>query len=167
MTDLNGDGRISESEIMILMIAESQGIFMILKELCQKISEVIIDYRDREFGRYDQNHVERWIYQFEEHEREIVLQETLHILERNYITLKQFEQFVHNVIESPLVHCGKQEEYWKNVTLLSIQKDGNSQRELNNILLECLLNKFGLEPSTSKENIEFIYLDDFIFLAID
>lgn len=136
---------------------------MVLSELCQKISEIIFDYRNKEFGAYDKNHVERWINQFEEHERELVLQETLRILKRNYITLEHFLKFVQSIITSPKVHCGNQEQYWKNVSLLSIQKDGNSQKELNKILTECLLNKFGVIPKNPIQNTEFIYLDDFIF----
>lgn len=136
---------------------------MDIKELCERISEVIIDYRNREFGVYDSLHVERWISQFEDDEKELVLLETLRILKRNYITIDKFISFVNALIESPGVYYGEKEKYWNTVCLLKIQKDGNSQTELNKILSETLLNKFGVDSSTNNTSDEFIYLDDFIF----
>lgn len=95
-------------------------------DTCNKIAEIIRDYRDGEFGTYDSSHVEKWIAQFNADEQETVLLETLKILKRNYITRENFSQFVDVLIGSDAVYKGEKDGYWRNVSLLDIQQNGNS-----------------------------------------
>ncbi|WP_171043286.1 hypothetical protein [Pseudoalteromonas sp. S1610] len=41
------------------------------ESLCVSKSKIIKDYRNNEIANYDQEHVQRWINQFEDHEQEI------------------------------------------------------------------------------------------------
>lgn len=132
-------------------------------DVCKNIAEIIRDYRSGEFGRYDSSHVEKWISQFDEDEQEIVLLETLKILKRNYITRENFSQFVDALIDSDSVYKSEKDIYWKNVSLLNIQKNGNSQNELNNVLAEKINSLYQVDNLIGKKSDEFIYLDDFIF----
>jgi hypothetical protein len=69
------------------------------EELCQSISDVICDYRNSEFGNYDYDHVVRWISQFEEDEKQIVLRETNQLLQKNFISYGIFVEFMNTPIE--------------------------------------------------------------------
>jgi len=132
-------------------------------DACNKIAEIISNYRDGEFGIYNSSHVKRWIDQFDKDEQQIVLLETLEILKRNYITQNNFIQFVNTLIDSNAVYKRKKDTYWKTVSLLDIQKNGNSQHELNRILAQIIQSRYSLPISQNANHNEFIYLDDFIF----
>lgn len=49
-------------------------------QLCEGISNIIKGYAANRHGTYDAAHVNRWIQQFDEGERQLVLEETLNIL---------------------------------------------------------------------------------------
>jgi len=132
-------------------------------EECRKIADIIEGYRDGEFGTYDSSHVERWIAQFDEDEQETVLLETLKILKKNYITADKFTQFINDLIKLDSVHNGDISNYWKSVSLLDIQKNGSSQDELNDILVQAISERYGVSGVIGKDSDEYIYLDDFIF----
>lgn len=132
-------------------------------EACEKISEIICGYRGGQFGAYDCSHVKRWVAQFEDGEQEVVLLETLRILKRNYITFADFNSFVNVLMSSESVSNGQGDAYWRSVSLLDIQKNGSSQKELNNILAKSLLERYGVVGGVAGRSCEFIYLDDFIF----
>lgn len=132
-------------------------------EYCRKIAEIIDGYRGGEFGAYDSSHVERWIAQFDDEEQETVLLETLKILKRNYITADNFTKFINDLIGSDYLYSGEKDNYWRSVSLLDIQKNGNSQNELNDVLVQAITDRYGVSELIGKESDEFIYLDDFIF----
>jgi len=132
-------------------------------KICQKIAMIINSYRDGEFGVYDCDHVERWVSQFEGDEQDVVLSETYKILKRNYITQDQFIDFVDTLIDSDSVYKGDQDNYWKSVSVLDIQKNGNSQTELNDIIKKLVFERYGVEDLVGKDSNEYIYIDDFIF----
>jgi hypothetical protein len=133
------------------------------EDVSQKIANIIGGYRDGEFGNYDINHVNRWISQFEDDEKEIVLLETHKLLKRNYITRENFSEFINLLIDSDSVYRGDKDSYWKSVSILNIQKNGNSQKELNEILRTKINKTFQGVDFTPKDSGEYIYLDDFIF----
>ncbi len=132
-------------------------------DVCNNIADIIKDYRDGEFGDYNSSHVEKWIAQFDADEQETVLLETLKILKRNYITRENFTQFVDVLIDSDSVYSNEKDTYWRSVSLLDIQKNGNSQDELNEVLAGSINSRYEVDDLIGKESDEFIYLDDFIF----
>ena len=131
--------------------------------LPQKIANIIGTYRNGEFGAYDHNHVLRWASQFEADEQNIVLEETHKILKRNFITKDKFFQFVDVLIDSDVVHVNDKDNYWKNASALNIQKNGNSQNEINEIFASKIFEQYGVTDLVGKQSTEYIYLDDFIF----
>ncbi|MDI1222344.1 hypothetical protein [Acinetobacter sp.] len=133
------------------------------EEICQSIANIIYSYRDGEFGAYDYDHVERWASQFDSTERALVLEETNKILKRNYICKGSFEEFVDIIVNSNQVYTGDKELYWRNVSALNIQINGNSQHELNVILNNKFFGLYGVQNLIGKTSTEYIYLDDFIF----
>jgi hypothetical protein len=133
------------------------------EELCQSISNVINGYRNKEFGEYDYNHVNRWVSQFEDCEKRVVLEETNRILKKNFISHDLFLKFIDALIQSPSIYVEEKDSYWNKVSLLDIQKNGNSQKELNTILHGKLNELYDVPNIIGKESEEYIYLDDFIF----
>ncbi|WP_298943235.1 hypothetical protein [uncultured Psychromonas sp.] len=133
------------------------------EELCESIAGVISGYRNNEFGVYDAHHVKRWIEQFEVHERSIVLKETNKILKNNFITQKLFNNFIESAISSPKIAGNDKNSFWQNVSILEIQKNGDSQKELNELFCAQLKDEYEVINPINKASNEFIYLDDFIF----
>ncbi|TMP59768.1 hypothetical protein CWB77_13205 [Pseudoalteromonas sp. S1610] len=133
------------------------------ESLCLSISKIIKDYRNNEFGNYDQEHVQRWINQFEDHEQEIVLLETNRILRKNFITIEKFHEFADTVISYDGVYGKDQKDFWDHVSILQIQKQGNSQSELNKIFIDKLSKSFNVEGIINARANNYLYIDDFIF----
>jgi hypothetical protein len=133
------------------------------EELCQSISNVINGYRNKEFGEYDYNHVQRWISQFDDSEKRIVLEETNRILKKNFISHDLFLKFIDSLIQSSSIYVDNKDSYWNRVSLLDIQQNGQSQKELNTILKDKLNELYDVPNIIGKQSEEFIYLDDFIF----
>ncbi len=132
-------------------------------ELCEAISEIIHGYAGNRYGIYDAAHVNRWIEQFEENERQLVLEETLHILQSQYITREKFTEFVSTVIDFDKIHEGNPRQFWESASLLQIQLHGNSQRELNDIFCNVLQAKYQVGGIVNNRSLNYFYIDDFIF----
>lgn len=134
-----------------------------MQELLESISSMIIDYADGEFGKLDENHVLRWVNQFQEEDRQIVLEETNRLLKKTYITKESFEKFISNLIVSEKFSSSNQSEFWSQISLCDIQINGNSQKELNSLVKKNVLEQFGFEPKINAISQHYIYLDDFVF----
>lgn len=131
--------------------------------LCSQIATIIADYANGEFGVYDQNHVCTWANQFDLSERQIVLEETLHILQNNYITSDNFIRFANDAIDCSALHGGDSAAFWANSSILDIQIDGNSQTELNDIFCNVLHGKLAVLGRINVRSNTYLYIDDFIF----
>ncbi len=134
-----------------------------MEDLISSISSIIVDYADGEFGRLDEAHVRRWIEQFDEADREVVLAETNRILKRTYITKEEFSKFISSLITSPKFSTEDQADFWSKVSLCNVQLNGNSQTELVSLVREHVQNKYGLQPKVNSHSEHYIYLDDFLF----
>ncbi|EKO3629413.1 hypothetical protein M3926_003555 [Vibrio metschnikovii] len=132
-------------------------------ELCLSIANVISNYRNGEFGKYDDAHVWRWIEQFDIDERRIVLEETNRILKKNFISRESIDQLVDAVISSRVVYGENKDNYWSSVSILDIQIRGNSQKELNDIFCSKLSETYDIHNIINCESREYLYIDDFIF----
>ena len=131
--------------------------------LRQAIANIISGYAGNRFGTYDQAHVERWINQFEEDERQLVLEETLHILKSQYITEERFVELVKDTIHEQSIHGGNPTAFWSEASLLQIQLNGNSQIELNDIFCTVLEETHHVSNIINKTSSNYFYVDDFIF----
>ena len=64
----------------------------LIRTLEEQIAEKIKNYR-KGTGVYDAEHVNRWISQFPEEERMVVLTETNRLLEQNYVDQAKFMEW--------------------------------------------------------------------------
>ena len=73
----------------------------LIRTLEEQIAEKIKNYR-KGTGVYDAEHVDRWISQFPEEERMVVLTETNRLLEQNYVDqakLMEWERYIETNVE--------------------------------------------------------------------
>lgn len=134
-----------------------------MEDLISSISSVIWDYADGEFGRLDEAHVRRWIEQFDEIDREVVLAETNRILRRTYITQEKFATFISSLITSTKFSTNNQADFWSKISLCDIQQNGNSQKELVLLVCQNVRSTYGFEPNVNSDAVHHIYIDDFLF----
>ncbi|EJC1076388.1 hypothetical protein Q6U62_000275 [Vibrio parahaemolyticus] len=133
------------------------------QQLCAAIANIIDGYANNRYSLNDVAHVERWIEQFEEDERQIVLEETLHILQNHYITKEMFETFSEQIIDNQSLTGGNPQAFWTNASILDIQINGHSQQELNGIFCNILARKYNINNIVNVESNTYFYVDDFIF----
>lgn len=132
-------------------------------QLCEAISQIILGYAGNRYGIYNAAHVHRWIQQFDDNERQLVLEETLHILQTYYITQDKFIEFVSAIIDFENIHKGNPTHFWGNASLLQIQLNGHSQNELNDIFCNVLHTKYQVNCMINNNSLNYFYIDDFIF----
>jgi hypothetical protein len=134
------------------------------RELLDSIAKTIADYRKGEIAAPDSDHVDAWIQQFDNGVQIPMLTELLHVLGETYISRVQVREFLSGLIKSKDFASDSPRSFWKNVSFLSIQEGGNSQREMLEMFDEVLQEEYGLEISMCGKNPRmFIYLDDGIF----
>lgn len=134
-----------------------------MEDLISSISGIILNYADGEFGQLDENHVRRWIEQFDPADREVVLAETNRILKKTYITQEEFTTFINTIITSPKFSTENQADFWSNISLFNLQLNGHSQNELVKQVRNQVLLKYGFRPKINGNSDHYIYLDDFLF----
>jgi hypothetical protein len=133
-------------------------------DLLNSVAQTISSYSKRKFELLGPMHVERWLNQFTPENQLDFIREYDHVIKKLYITREKVAGFLRDLAHSNKLAGENPAQFWMNACVLTIQKDGNSQREMNAIFAEILLNDFNIEMKTSPENCEtFIYLDDVLF----
>ncbi|MFC0224995.1 phosphoribosyltransferase-like protein [Serratia aquatilis] len=135
--------------------------------LKKSIASTISDYRHQPDSGIDAIHVDKWISQFNQNDREFVLTQTDELLKIFYITEQKYDDFVTAIIKRPA-----NEEYFLGYSFLDIQASGNSQHEILE-KMQLAANEHGrfklltINSFTKKENLrnKFIYQDDLSFSA--
>ena len=137
------------------------------EDLLKKISLIIKDYRAEELGSaLDKQHVKKWIDQFDEKNREIILKETAHILQNWYFDEKQFESFFDEVLSFLCKKYSISEiELIRKTVFLSTQEQCKSQTRMLNKLKKIIIDRYGITIiSTVDASYQiFVYLDDGLF----
>ena len=110
-------------------------------------------------------HVDRWISQFPEDERIVVLTETDSLLAHNYIRKKSIKRFFDEIWSArDIIGTGSILEINK-IQFLNIQREGNSQNRLVSLLEKYYLKKKGIMINRNNHSCtqKYIYLDDCMF----
>ncbi|WP_202436577.1 phosphoribosyltransferase-like protein [Vibrio eleionomae] len=105
-----------------------------MKNEASKISKIIENYCDGEFGILDEEHVLKWVHQFEVDDRQLILEETNRILRTTYINKELLLEKIKKMSGCNELTGKNPREYWSNCSLLNIQENGSSQSELVGIL---------------------------------
>lgn len=136
-----------------------------MEEKIDKVFELIKDYREGDlFFTMNRDKVENWINQFEDHDKEFLLDELLHILPESYISkskaLTVLDQ-TFDVLKKDLKYDSV-EELLEHTCFLECQEGHKSQAQMLIFLDKLLKEKYGrsVQDCGSKEIKYWIYIDD-------
>jgi hypothetical protein len=147
--------------VTIILPAEAQRIER--QKLCESVAETIKTYREGEIEQRTAEHVDRWLSQFTPENQLEFLREFDHVIGKTFATKDDFSKYLDMLLVEPKLVGSSASTFWRNVTLLDIQKRGFSQDEMIQLLQQRSMEHFGVEASTHPDGEEYIYLDDFIF----
>lgn len=129
------------------------------ENLLTSIAGTIKDYRDGEIAVDPVNeHVSRWIGQFNPEVQVPMLRELNHVFQRTYVSKVAMRQFLTDIADR--FSC----EFWQSAYICNIQKRGISQSEIMGIFDEILKDKCGSAIEYRKSaNGNLVYFDDAVF----
>lgn len=135
------------------------------QELIQQLLEIISDYRkDSLVSRPDAPHVERWIAQFPEAERDEVLREMIFTLDKTYFSKDKVKDIFSSLLFDNKPISDAELIFWKSASLLDIQKGGNSQHEFSKLVSNLITERSGFKmPINAPEVRNYLYIDDVVF----
>ncbi len=133
--------------------------------IIEKIVEIIAPYRKGDwFVKIDAAHVKKWINQFDEEDREFILNELLHLLPQCFLTKEKTIEALEVVFEvlKKDFKYDSIEELLDHTCFLHCQPEHKSQSILLKFLDEILIEKYGrsVNDCGSKEIKYWLYLDD-------
>jgi hypothetical protein len=128
------------------------------------IAAIMKDYRDGEVRAADADHVERWVAQFDEGVQNGILRELNHVLDHTYISKTNVENFLQNLTTNKQLSGQNPKEFWKHVSILDIQRSGNSQSEMLVTLDEALQATHDISiDECDGSSGSYLYIDDAVF----
>ncbi len=134
------------------------------EQLINGIVEIIENYRLGEIDKPDAAHVVRWIAQFDEQARSLILAELNYVLKRTYISKQAVLDFLEKVVKSKKIAGDDLRDFWQTVNFLDIQNRGNSQREMLALIGSVIQDKFSIDiRKCGIGSSTFMYIDDVIF----
>jgi hypothetical protein len=137
---------------------------MARKKLLDSIASILADYRKGEIDVPDAAHVERWISQFDTEVQGPILSEVQYVLGRTYITRRSVDGFLKGLSTHAKLTNGKPGKFWKEASILRIQRAGSSQKEMLQLFGEILKKDHGVDVYASPQEGEVaVYIDDVIF----
>ena len=145
-----------------------------MEELIKKIVEILRDYRREDINwlyktEINEEHVTKWINQFDEDDREFILTEFLHLLPMSYLTKQRTLEIISSEFEVLRNDFGYDtvQDFLDQTKFLDCQQPGKSQKVLLGFIEEELKGKFGysLEDCGKKEVKNWIYFDDVLASA--
>ncbi|WP_340400003.1 hypothetical protein [Paenibacillus sp. FSL H8-0079] len=133
-------------------------------EFEELINDIVSTTKDYKNGKVmNAKHVTKWIEQFHPDIRLTILQEMSHILKKHYVSKKATADFMEKLLNKHEI-VGDFITNHSTVHFLDIQRNGQSQKDLLELLAEVMEDKFdiklsvcGLQPKT------YVYFDDCIF----
>lgn len=135
-----------------------------IREFADSIAKTTKDYREDEIDAPTTDHVINWIAQFPENVRKNLLSGLDHVLKKTYLSKSAIKKFIAGAATSKPFAGDDPADFWRGANILDIQRGGNSQKDIRELLSNVLEEKFNfsIEDCGSTKGT-FIYLDDVIF----
>lgn len=137
----------------------------IVNEKCNKLAEIICDFRNGEITRIDVTHVKRWICQFEDSCQIPILEEMIYVfsdwyLKRDYI-IEKFIDKIPGILQKKY-NYSSEIETCKNVSFVDVQNVGQSQKRLLSELKRLKQEQYGVSLIFSIDSsiTHYAYIDD-------
>lgn len=137
---------------------------MTYEEKIKKLANILKDYRANELLNPKKENITLWLNQFSVINRETILDEMINICNKLYLTELETNDFLKALVLNEKLTNSNSKAYWSNVSLLNIQKNGNSQNTMLEKFKKIIFQEIGIQVAIndfSKTN--YIYLDDFLF----
>lgn len=135
-----------------------------MDKIAKKIEDILADYRVEDKLNPKKENILKWVSQFREVNQKIILEEMLHIFSRRYLTKSDINIFLEGLVKNKKLAGVKPKDYWSNVSLLAIQKDGDSQRMMNKKFNKIIKEELNIDlPENDLKKKYFLHLDDFLF----
>ena len=127
------------------------------------ISSLINGFRHDELKRnLDVDHVDKWIRQFDEKDRYVVLTETFHALNNSYYKIDKIRAFCKRVLK-----CLHKRTSLENYSFICAETAGQSQKLLLNEMTIIAKSEYGIDIQTTDKTSELkeicIYVDDGLY----
>jgi hypothetical protein len=128
------------------------------------VSNEIKTYRNGDLPEPTPEHVDRWLHQFTTAQQLPFLREFNHVIKQTFITQKNVEDFLSHLVTNQTLAGEDPTAYWSSANFLSIQRNGQSQKEMLKLFSKCLEDECGLDlDDCGDDRGDFIYLDDVMF----
>ena len=140
-----------------------------IQRLEESIADKIKNYQKHlNYWEFDDKHVDIWIKQFPEEEREIVLTEIDSLLSHNYIKKSKIKEFFEEIWDTKEIMGTNPIMSLNQIQFLNIQIKGHSQKRLVNLLEEYYLKSKGITINRCNHmNVKkYIYLDDCMYTGL-
>lgn len=132
--------------------------------LLQSIATTVADYRAGEIAPIDPDHVERWIHQFDEEDRLVILQEMDRILQRYYLSRQKAIQLLEELLDTKDLFGDYPAQIIRTSHFLNIQGGGQSQRKTLELLNQLTVGRYNTSVFERPVNlVRYFYLDDILF----
>lgn len=130
-----------------------------MNPLLESVSKTISDYR-RDFLKIDEDHVERWLSQFDYEVRPSLLSEIDYVLKNTYISEAEFNTYAAELNDSDFVK-GDPKTFWKNANFLFLQPSKSSQSTILKHISDFFKKRFGFElKDCGSEDGPYFYCED-------
>jgi len=133
-------------------------------DLLASVANNIRTYREGDLPEPTPEHVDRWLHQFTSDQQLPFLREFDHVINQTFITQETVKDFLNNLVTNQNLTGEDPAAYWSSANFLTIQQNGQSQKEMLNLFSKCLKEECGLNLDDCGENGgDFIYIDDVMF----
>lgn len=133
-------------------------------DLLVSIANEIKTYREGDLPEPTPEHVDRWLHQFTPAQQLPFLREFEHVIKQTFFTQESVKDFLRALVTNVKLAGAAPAAYWSSTNFLSIQQNGQSQKEMLRLFSKCLEDECGLDLDDCGENGgDFIYLDDVMF----
>jgi len=128
------------------------------------LTHTIADYRQIEIASITPSHVEKWLNQFDVDDQPIILAEMDSLMKRFYFSRDRVKRCLRNFLRYDVLAAHSPRTILSHICFLPIQKTGNSQKVLLNMVDEILHEDYGCSLAmcgVAHADI-YIYIDDSI-----
>lgn len=133
-------------------------------DLLVSVANEIRTYREGDLPEPTPEHVDRWLHQFTPGNQMPFLREFDHVIKQTFITRENVNNFLRYLVTNQKLAGDDHTAYWLSANFLSIQQNGQSQKEMLKLFSNCIEDECGLDlDACGEEGGDFIYLDDVMF----